>query len=312
MSARDLDLIPAGTVFTPAEIIHYADPDMRDLAQAVSEADLLVTVPHGGSGIPEELLGALPNDLTRRLQLDRSDAASAAVVRRWAEIDPRIVAVINPHSPIVGDADGPAAADLSAHAHGEVAERGLGVYEATRDELTELFLSTALVTGGSFTRLAIRDSMHVALGADGAIASGTEADHEIPSVIALSIGGDAANGEPSPRTMRPEQMERLADAYRAEFEVPEPDAVRVNPADSDLGEIAGAAARFAAAQAEAEHAGLALAAVHAEFSREYLIGPEAVAQLAAPGTDWVDEDRERIDIIAYACKRAWDAFRAGV
>lgn len=87
MTASDLDLIPAGTVFTSEQITHYADPDTRTLEQAVVEADVLVSAPHAGAAIPEEVAEFLSPELTRRLQYDFSDVSTAAVVRRWAEIE---------------------------------------------------------------------------------------------------------------------------------------------------------------------------------------------------------------------------------
>jgi hypothetical protein len=98
-------LIPAGTVFTASDITFYAEPDDRDLEQAIEEADLLVSCPHAGAAIPEELAPFLAPELTRRLQFDFSDCSTSAIVRRWAEIDPRIVAVENPHPRMVRDAN---------------------------------------------------------------------------------------------------------------------------------------------------------------------------------------------------------------
>ena len=101
----DLDFIPAGKIFTPDEITHWQGKGEggRTLEQAVEQADVLVTTPHSGAAIPEELAEFLSPSLTRRLQYDYSDVATASVVRRWAELDPRIVAVINPHPRLVRD-----------------------------------------------------------------------------------------------------------------------------------------------------------------------------------------------------------------
>ncbi len=114
MSASNLDLIPAGTVFTAEQITHYADPDTRTLDQAIADADVLVATPHSGAAIPEELAEFLSPELTRRLQYDFSDVATAAIVRRWAEIDPRIVAVINPHPRLIRDPNRKKPADVRA------------------------------------------------------------------------------------------------------------------------------------------------------------------------------------------------------
>lgn len=100
-----LDLIPAGTTFSADEITHWQGKTSggRTLEQAISQADVLVTTPHSGSAIPEEIAEFISPALTRRLQNDFSDVATAGVVKRWAEIDPRIVAVINPHPRLVRD-----------------------------------------------------------------------------------------------------------------------------------------------------------------------------------------------------------------
>lgn len=362
MNAHDLDLIPAGTVFTPAEIIHYADPDMRDLAQAISDADLLVTAPHSTAAIPEELVEFLSPGLTPRLQHDFSDVATAAVVKRWAEIDPRVVAVINPHPRLVRDANRAKPVDMRADlqraiervrraspgdtvdltgvdairpvtyssfpilelpeteagldrlvdAFSRVAAQGLEVYEAMRQELTELFLAKGLAQAGSFTRLSFHDSMHTTMRADGALNLDPAAHVDMPAVATLSNYGDTT-GEPRSLTdritMDPVDLRRLADAHRTEFEIAEPEAISLNDPYRGSHEILDVAARFARVAGEAAPADLTLGAVQVEFSREYLIGPEAVDQLIEPGESWIDEDHERVEIIAYACKRAWDTFR---
>ena len=364
MDAHDVDLIPAGTVFSPADIIHYADPDMRDLAQAISDADVLVSAPHAGAAIPEELAGFLSPDLTRRLQVDFSDIATAAVVKRWAEIDPRIVAVINPHPRLMRDPNRVQPFDLRADVReafdrvraagprrdadltgvdavrpvtyssfhilsaprsdvelarlvetlSHVASQGLDVYEATREELTDLFITKVLAQGGAFTRLSFHDSMHAPMRADGALNDDPAVQAEMPAVVALSNYGDEAGeqcGAADPVTMAPVELRRLAEAHRREFEVAEPEAVTLNRPYRGGHEILDAAERFARVSAETGPADASFAAVQAEFSRAYVLGPRALEELSEPGEAWVEEDHERIEFLAYACKRAWDAFRDG-
>ncbi|SDQ17730.1 N-formylglutamate amidohydrolase [Leucobacter chromiiresistens] len=361
MSAHDLDLIPAGTVFAPSEVIHYADRDMRDLAEAISDADVLVTVPHAEAAIPEELAGFLAPGLTRRLQRDFSDATAARVMRRWAQIDPRVVAVVNPHPRLVRDpnrarpddlrdqlrqafdrvraAEGAGAADLDGvdairpvsysniamldapatperldelvGALTSVASQGLDVYEAMREELTELFITKGLAHGGAFTRLSFHDTMHLGMRPDGSLEPEAPAGGP-PRVVTLSNGGDAEGEQRTadqPVTMPPADLRMLADAHRAEFELVDHDAVALNRPYRGEHEIFAAAARFRGIAGDAEAAGFSPAAAQVEFSRAYLLGPHAIGALRDPGTDWVDEDPERIDFFAYACKRAWDAFR---
>ena len=329
MSAHDLDLIPSGTVFEPSEIIHYADPDMRDLAQAIVEADVLVTVPHAGSAIPEELAAFLSPALSPRLQAAFSDAAAAAVVKRWAEIDPRIIALVNPHPRLVRDLRqeapsdrpvdslldapfSPRRADELAETLATIASQGFDVYEAMREELTELFITKGLTHGGAFTRFSVHDSMRTAVRSDGSLQAERSDQSDVPQVVTLSNGGDDEGEERDPAeplTMLPADLRMLAEAHRAEFEVAEPEAVTLNQASRGIREISDAAARFRGIAAEASAAELTLSAVQAEFSREYLLGSRAVEELHEPGRARVEADPAHIDFLAYACKRAWDAFR---
>lgn len=362
MSFSNLDFIPSGTTYTAAEITHFADPDTRSLAQAIIEADVLVSTPYSGAAIPEELAEFISPKLTRRLQYDFSDVATASIVKRWAEIDPRIVAVVNPHPRLVRDPNRPKPADVRGdlataiervRAAGEwnpvdltgvdairpvtfsffpilevptteaglqrlvdafanTAEQGLGVYERTRDDLTEQFLAHGLTHGGSFTRLSFHDTMNTTTTRDGAVNVARATKDQLPQVVALSNRGDAQGEERDPcdpPTMSPLSLRRLAEAHRSGFEVHDPGAVQLNQPYLGSQEIRADGAKFRALSGEASAAGLQLGAVQAEFLREFLLGAAATEQLRAPGTDWIVEDRDHIDAIAHACKRSWDEFR---
>lgn len=120
-------LIPARTRFTAQDITHWQGMGHRSLEQALSEADVLVSTPHSGAAIPEELQKYLAPELTQRLQYDFSDVATASVVRRWAELDPRVIAVLNPHPRMVRDPNRRKPADVEAtllQALDRVAEAG--------------------------------------------------------------------------------------------------------------------------------------------------------------------------------------------
>lgn len=106
-------LIPAGTSFTASDITFYADRANRTLDEALSDADVLVSCPHSGAAIPEELSEFLAPEFTRRLQFDFSDVSTSAIVRRWAEIDPRIVYVENPHPRMIRDPNRAKPSDLA-------------------------------------------------------------------------------------------------------------------------------------------------------------------------------------------------------
>lgn len=106
--------IPAGTEFSAADITHWAHRDRRTLDEAVRDADILVTAPHAGAAIPAELGEFLAPEFTRRLQFDYTDCSTSPVVRRWAQIDPHIVVVENPHPRMVRDPNRERPADLRA------------------------------------------------------------------------------------------------------------------------------------------------------------------------------------------------------
>ena len=357
-----LDLIPEGTVFTPGDITFYADPDTRSLDDAIRDADVLVSCPHSGAAIPEELAEFLAPEFTKRLQYDFSDVATSAIVRRWAEIDPRIVYVENPHPRMIRDPnrakpedprpqlreaiervraagawqkvdltgvdairpvtfsffplltvpETDAELERLVDAFAEVAERGLGVYEATRDELTERFLAEKLRSGGSFTRLSFHDTMNHTTTREGAVNVEREPKDRLPNVVSLSNRGDAEGNERTPEdpaTMPGERIRALAAAHRSAFVVADPADVSLNQPYLGSQEILSAGARFRELAAEATAAGLELNAVQAEFLREFLLGGPNARALNEPGTGWIEEDPAHVDAVARACQRAWDGYR---
>jgi hypothetical protein len=116
MSDGSLALLPAGTRFTPDQITFFQgrDDGSRTLDEALAQADVLVSCPHAGSAMPAELAPFITADYTRRLQFDFTDMSTSAIVRRWAELDPRIVYVENPHPRLVRDPNRPTPDDLGA------------------------------------------------------------------------------------------------------------------------------------------------------------------------------------------------------
>ncbi|QAY73546.1 hypothetical protein ET445_09550 [Agromyces protaetiae] len=106
--------LPSGTVFEPSDIVHFAGRGTRSLDEALARADVIVSAPHAGSAIPEELAEFIAPEFTRRLQFDYTDCSTSPIVRRWAEIDDRIVVVENPHPRMVRDPNRERPADLAA------------------------------------------------------------------------------------------------------------------------------------------------------------------------------------------------------
>ncbi|MBM7503131.1 N-formylglutamate amidohydrolase [Agromyces aurantiacus] len=363
-------LIPSGRVFTPDELIFYADRDGRTLDEAIADADLLVSCPHSGAAIPEELAAFLAPQFTHRLQYDFSDVSTSAIVRRWAELDPRVVYVENPHPRIVRDPNRARPDDLGAklreavarvRAAGpyqrvdltgvdairpvtfsffpllvipdegeeldrmvamfeEVAERGLGVYERTRDELRERFVAAKFAASRAdgrprrFTTLSFHDTMNHTTTRDGAVRVERDPKDRLPAIVALSNRGDH-DGEPrdvdppDPVTMRPDLVRELAAAHRLGFAAGSADDVQLNQPYLGSQEIIASGARFRELAGDADAAGVTLSAVQAEFLREFLLGERNAAVLARPGTGWVEPDPDHVDRIARACMASWDVFR---
>lgn len=108
--------LPAGHIFVPEELIHFAGRDVRSLEDALAEADVLVTLPHAGGEIPAELAPYLAPAYVDnpRLRWDQTDQSVRAAALRWAERDPRVVLVENPHPRLVRDPDRARPADLAA------------------------------------------------------------------------------------------------------------------------------------------------------------------------------------------------------
>ncbi|MFM1724910.1 N-formylglutamate amidohydrolase [Rhodococcus sp. PAM 2766] len=356
--------LAAGTEFTFDDLVFHADRDNRTLDQALAEADLLVSCPHSGYAIPEEVAPFLAPEFTRRLQCDFTDMSTGPIVRRWAEIDSRIVYVENPHPRMIRDPNRARPADLEASLREaftrvrkagpgnavdltgvdavrpvtflffpllreptddagwkllagtftEVAERGLGVYERTRDALLTRMAESALTRGSDFTTLSFHDTMNHTTRHDGSVNVPRPVADRLPDVVALSNRGNH-EGNPrgdNPVTMDPKRIRMLAQAHRKGFADldPNPDAVLLNQPYLGSQEIIAAGARLGSLRPDATAAGIVLSAVQAEFRREFLLGDRITAELMEPGVDWPTADPGRIDRLAHACKASWDLYRA--
>jgi len=366
--------IPAGTTFKPSDITFYQGQDSgRTLKTAISEADVVVSCPHSGDAVPEELLEFLAPEFTHRLQFDYSDRTTGPIVRAWAAMDPRIIYVENPHPRLLRDPNRAKPEDLGAQlkeafervrkagtwnkvdlggvdtirpvtfsffpllkvpgsdaelnrmvaAFEEVAARGLGVYESTRDELRDAVVDAASnrATGTglpahAFT-LSFHDTMNHTTTRDGAVTVERAAADRLPDIVALSNRGDE-NGNPRGSevvTMDPEMLRVLAECHRVGFNATEPEAVALNKPYLGSQEIIASGALFrvlskSTFRKPAGSAHVLLGAVQAEFLREFLLGEAATAQLQQPGTGWPEEDTAWTSQIAHACKTSWDEFRA--
>ena len=106
--------IPAGTAFDADSIVYFHAKGSRPLDEVLGEIDLIITGPHASAAFPEEMAPFVHGDLTRRLQHDFTDISTSPVGRRWAEIDPHVLYVENPHPRAVRDANRARPDDLGA------------------------------------------------------------------------------------------------------------------------------------------------------------------------------------------------------
>ena len=365
-------LIPAGTTFTPDAITFFTDKGTRTLEQAIAEADLLVSCPHSGDAVPEELAEFLAPEFTQRLQFDYSDRTTGPVVRAWAQIDPRIIYVENPHPRLLRDPNRPRPANLGAQlreafnrvrdagawnkvdltgvdtirpvtfsffpllrvpdsdaeleamvkAFESVAERGLGVYESTRNSIRNAMVAAAserVKNGGraQVTTLSFHDTMNHTTTRDGAVKVLRAPADQLPDVVALSNRGDAQGNRRGEDviTMDPDALRALADCHRTGFDVAFDADVALNTPYLGSQEIIASGERFrnltdSTFTLESGTGTVQLGAVQAEFLREYLLGPTATAGLQLPGTGWPDEDAEWTATLARHCMASWNEFRA--
>ncbi len=156
MTDSSLMLLPEGHRFSPDDLVFYSDRGSRTLDQALADADLVVSCPHAGAALPGELARFVVPEYTRRLQLDFTDHSTSAVVRRWAEIDPSLVYVENPHPRLVRDPNRRRPDDLAATLR-EALERVRRAGPFQRVDLTGVD-AIRPVTFSFFPLLAIPDS----------------------------------------------------------------------------------------------------------------------------------------------------------
>jgi hypothetical protein len=104
--------IPAGTAFGEDDIVHFHAKGSRPLAAVLDEIDLIISGPHASAAFPEEMAPFVDDRLTRRLQHDFTDISTSPVARRWAEIDPHVLYIEDPHPRAVRDANRARPADL--------------------------------------------------------------------------------------------------------------------------------------------------------------------------------------------------------
>ena len=114
MDRAHIEWIPEGTSFGEGDITFFADKAQRSLDDALAQVDLIVTGPHASAAFPEELAPFVDARFTKRLQFDFTDVSTSPIARRWAEIDPHVLYIEDPHPRAVRDANRERPDDLLA------------------------------------------------------------------------------------------------------------------------------------------------------------------------------------------------------
>lgn len=112
--AAPLAWIEAGRRFGFDELVHWRDRGHEPFERAAGRIDTIVLGPHASAAFPRELAPFVASTLTRRKQFDYSDVVTADLGRAWADADPRVAFVANPHSRLVLDPNRAPPADAVA------------------------------------------------------------------------------------------------------------------------------------------------------------------------------------------------------
>ena len=171
MDIAHIDWIPAGTRFGIDDMAFFVGSGERDIDEALADVDLVVTGPHAAAAFPAELQPFVDARFTKRLQYDFTDVSTSPIARRWAQIDPHVLYIEDPHPRAVRDANRPHPVDVvaglrEAFARLDAAESGsrpslagvdavrpvtfgyLPVYRKPQDDSEWNELSGALATAG--------------------------------------------------------------------------------------------------------------------------------------------------------------------
>ena len=114
MDRAHIEWIPEGTSFAQDDITFFADRHRRPIDEVLAQVDVIVTGPHASAAFPEELAPFVDTRFTKRLQFDFTDVSTSPIARRWAEIDPHVLYIEDPHPRAVRDANRERPDDLVA------------------------------------------------------------------------------------------------------------------------------------------------------------------------------------------------------
>ncbi len=94
------------------EMTYFVGRGERDIDEVLADVDLVITGPHASAAFPAEMQPFVDVRLTQRLQYDFTDVSTSPVTRRWAQIDPRVLYIEDPHPRAVRDANRARPSDL--------------------------------------------------------------------------------------------------------------------------------------------------------------------------------------------------------
>lgn len=110
--AETLEWIAAGRSFGLGDMVFWQGRGLQPFAAAAPHIDTIVLGPHASAAFPAELQPFVAPELTRRKQFDYSDVITSSLGRAWAQADPQVVFVENPHSRLVLDGNREPPADV--------------------------------------------------------------------------------------------------------------------------------------------------------------------------------------------------------
>jgi hypothetical protein len=105
MSSSGLIWIDEGRRFLPDDIVFWQGKGTTPFCERAAAIDTIVFGPHASFAFPAELKPFISTELTRRTQCDFSDMTTSPLGRAWAEADPHVVFIENPHARLVMDAN---------------------------------------------------------------------------------------------------------------------------------------------------------------------------------------------------------------
>jgi hypothetical protein len=211
------------------------------------------------------------------------------------------------------------------HALRDTAAAGTNVYTTTCDRLLDALLRTRHGVRGGASMLhvmSLHDTMAARIWPSGAIAHLRPPTQRLPHFVSLGNRGDARGeairGTGEPTTIAPPELRRITAAFRGTVGVPPELAARhvaMNRVYTGKWDTIAAGARIrAAARALWPSAEVPprIGAYMAEFAREALLDPDALAVLRDPGDGWPRRSFAHVDRIARTLKAAYDRLRDGV